>query len=215
MPVDPATAVYNLMQADPHIIAAAVLKGKEIIYTTDNWDISADIDRVISSWMGQNALFIMVSGVKYSVFQINPERLVAQSIKGEGSIIGAKDDEHKILAYMDPDGYGLGATMDVQRALSSMSSKASYKDANAQLGQKASQMGGAASIGGNSAETASSVVGAGIDPQLQGEIKAFLDWVKEEEGLAGYISYYLQQNNSQIISELSKIYNELRQIFGV
>jgi hypothetical protein len=203
------------MQADPHIIAAAVLKGKEIIYTTDNWDISADIDRVISSWMGQNALFIMVSGVKYSVFQINPERLVAQSIKGEGSIIGAKDDEHKILAYMDPDGYGLGATMDVQRALSSMSSKASYKDANAQLGQKASQMGGAASIGGNSAETASSVVGAGIDPQLQGEIKAFLDWVKEEEGLAGYISYYLQQNNSQIISELSKIYNELRQIFGV
>jgi hypothetical protein len=209
MPIDPATAVSELMQADPHIIAACVLKGKEIIYTTDNWDISADIDRVISSWMGQNAQFIMVSGVKYSVFQIESERLVAQSIKGEGSIIGAKDEEHKLIAYMDPDGYGLGATMDVQRALSSMSSKTPYKDANAQLGQST------ASVGGNSVGTATSVAVAGIDPQLQGEIKAFLDWIKNGEGLAGYISYYLQQNNAQIISELSKIYNELRQIFGV
>ncbi|MHA2181523.1 MAG: hypothetical protein ACXAAH_08885 [Promethearchaeota archaeon] len=215
MPVEPETAIYNLMQTDPHIIAAAVLKGKEIIYTTDNWDISADKDRVISSWMGQNAQFIMVSGVKYSVFQIESERLVAQSIKGEGSIIGAKNDEFKIIAYMDPDGYGLGATMDVQRALSSLSSTTPYKDENAQLGQKASQMGGAASAGGNSAGTTATIGGVSIDPQLQGEIKAFLDWVKQEEGLAGYISYYLQQNNAQIISELSKIYNELRQIFGV
>ncbi|MHA1933116.1 MAG: hypothetical protein ACW96X_11270 [Promethearchaeota archaeon] len=211
MSVDPETAIYNLMQTDPHIIAGAVLKGKEIIYTTDNWDISADKDRVISSWMGQNATFIMVSGVKYSVFQIETERLFAQSIKGEGSIIGAKNDEYKIICYMDPDGYGLGATMDVQRALSSLSPKTPYKDENAQLGQKVSQIGGTASAGGTAATTG----GVGIDPQLQGEIKAFLDWVKQEEGLAGYISYYLQQNNAQIISELSKIYNELRQIFGV
>ena len=42
MPIDPATAVYNLMQADPNIIAVAVLKGKDIIYSTDNWDISGD-----------------------------------------------------------------------------------------------------------------------------------------------------------------------------
>jgi hypothetical protein len=215
MPEDPETAVYNLMQTDPHIIAACVLKGKEIIYTTDNWDISADIDRVISSWMGQNATFIMVSGVKYSVFQIESERLFAQSIKGEGSIIGAKDDEHKLIAYMDPDGYGLGAMMDVQRILGSMSSKAGYMDQNTQLGQKASQMGGAASAGGASAGTVAPVGGTSIDPQLQSEIKTFLDWVKDGEGLAGYISYYLQQNNTQIISELSKIYNELRQIFGV
>ena len=54
MPLDPQTVVNNLMQNDPHIIAVAVLKGKEIIYTTDNWDISADVDRVLSSWTGQN-----------------------------------------------------------------------------------------------------------------------------------------------------------------
>ena len=73
------------------------------------------------------------------------------------------------------------------------------------------QMGGTASAGGPAPVSA----GPTVDPQLKGEIQSFLDWIKDSEGLAGYINYYLQQNNAQIISELSKIYNELRQIFGV
>ena len=89
-------------------------------------------------------------------------------------------------------------------------------DQNSQLGQAVSEMGGASSAEGTSAGTAATVGGGGsVDPQLQGEIKAFLDWIKDGEGLAGYVNYYLQENNAQIISELSKIYNELRQIFGV
>ena len=203
MPVDPATAVYKLMQSDPNIIAAAVVKGKEVIYTTDNWDISADVDRVVSSWIGQNAQFIMVSGVKYSILQMETERLVAISLKGEGSICAAKDDEYKLICYLQPDGDARGAIMDVQRVVGSMSTQGPYLDSNAQLGQQPTQMGGTA------------VAGPTIDPQLKGEIQSFLDWIKDSEGLSGYISYYLQQNNTQIISELSKIYNELRQIFGV
>ena len=204
MPIDPATAVYNLMQSDPNIIAAAVIQGKQVIYTTDNWDISGDVDRVVSSWVGQNAQFIMVSGVKYSILQMEPERLVAISLKGEGSICAAKDDEHKLICYLQPDGDARGAIMDVQRAVSSMSAQGPYMEAGA-------QMGGAASAGTQASVGAVS----SVDPQLKGEIQSFLDWIKDSEGLAGYINYYLQQNNAQIISELSKIYNELRQIFGV
>lgn len=204
MGLDPETAVYNLMEGDPHIIAATVVKGKEIIYQTDNWDISADLSRILSSWMGQNAQFIMVSGVKYSVLQCELERLVATSYRGEGSIVAAKDEEHKLIAYLEPDGYAPGAVMDVQRTVSTMSSKQAYMDQSAELG-KADQMGGAASAGG----------GGNVDPQLKGEIQAFLDWINDSEGLAGYISYYLQQDNAQIISELAKIYTDLRQIFGV
>ena len=70
MPVDPQTAVYNIMQNDPHIIAAAVLRGNEIIYTTDNWDISADVSRVISSWVGQNAQFIMISELNILYYNV-------------------------------------------------------------------------------------------------------------------------------------------------
>ena len=211
MPVDPATAVYNLMQSDPNIIAAAVIKGKEIIYTTDNWDISGDVDRVVSSWMGQGVPFTMISGVKYSVLQMEAERIVAISLKGEGSICAAKDEEHKLICYLQPDGDARGAAMEVQRALGTMSTTGPYMDTSAQMGQTTSQMGGESTTGGTTAVGG----GSSIDPQLQGEIKTFLDWIKDGEGLAGYVSYYLQQNNAQIISDLSKIYNELRQIFGV
>ncbi|MFW9987467.1 MAG: hypothetical protein ACFFC3_02315, partial [Candidatus Odinarchaeota archaeon] len=138
-------------------------------------------------------------------------RLVAMSYKGDGSIVAAKDDEHKLIAYLDPDGYALGAAMDVQRAIGTMSSQGPYLNESAQLGQVGSQMGGTTATGtGNTLN-----VNLSLDPQLKGEIQSFLYWIKDSEGLAGYINYYLQQNNTQIISELSKIYNELRQIFGV
>lgn len=202
MPTDPATVVYNLIQKDPSIIAAAVIQGKDtILYTTDNWDISPDIGRVISSWSSLNAPFIMLSGVKYSVLQCTSERLVATSIRGEGHIIGAKDEEHKVIIYLEPDGEPMGATMDTSRAVSELSSKKSYIDPNSQLG----------TVDGRVQSNA----GANIDPQLKGEVQSFLEWIKDNEGLSGYINYYLQQNNTAIISELSKIYSELRQIFGV
>jgi len=199
MPVDPATAIYNLMQRDPSIIAAVVVQGRDtILYTTDNWDISSDVGKVSSSWSGMNAQSVILSGVKYSVLQCEQERLVAISMKGEGSICAAKDEEHKIICYLDPDGDARGAIMDVQRAVSSLSSQQqAYIDPNAQLGSATQP----------SAPT--------IDPQLKGEIQSFVEWIKDGEGLSGYINYYMQQNNAQIISELSKIYAELRQIFGV
>lgn len=200
MSVDPETAVYNLMQSEPNIIAIAVIQGKEIIYSTDNWDISDDVGRVVSSWASMNAQFVMISGVKYSLLQCTNERLVATSIRGEGHIVGAKNDEYKVIVYVEPDGNMSAAYMDTARCLSSMSASRPYLDNSAQMG-KAGPL------------TASTV--ADIDPQLKSEIQAFLDWIKDAEGLAGYISYYIQQNNTQVISELSKIYSELRQIFGV
>ncbi len=208
MPVDPETAVYDLMQKDPNIIATAVIEGKsDIIYSTDNWDISPDLGRVLSSWRGQNAQFIKISGVKYSMLQCTSERMAATSIKGEGSIVAAKDEEHKIIAYVSPEGDMRGAMMDTARALGEMSSQGPYIEDDSQLGQKAQKMGGASSGGGGG--------GANIDPELKGEIQSFLDWIKDSEGLSGYIEYYLQQNDAQIISRLSEIYSKLRQIFGV
>lgn len=200
MPLDPETAVDNLMQSEPTIIAVAVISGNDIIYSTDNWDISADIGRVVSSWSSMNAQFVMISGVKYSMLQCTTERLVATSIRGEGHIVGAKDEKHKIIAYVEPDGPMNAAYVDTARCLHSLSSTGPYMDASAQMGK---------------AMPAESSAAPSVDPQLKGEIQAFLDWIKDADGLSGYINYYLQQDNAQIISELSKIYAELRQIFGV
>ncbi|MFW9771059.1 MAG: hypothetical protein ACFFEO_02655 [Candidatus Thorarchaeota archaeon] len=202
MPTDPATAVYNLMQKDPSIIAAAVIQGKDnIVYSTDNWDISPDVAKVVSSWNSMNAQFIMISGVKYSILQCTTERLVATSIKGEGHILGAKDEEHKLIVYLEPDGEPMGATMDTSRTLAEMSSQKNYLNENTHLGKDVGQVQSSGTLN--------------IDQQLKGEIESFLEWIKASDGLSGYINYYLQQNNTYIISELSKIYSELRQIFGV
>ena len=207
--LDPETAIYNLMQRDPSVIAAAVIDPmNNIVYTTDNWDISSDIGRVMSSWNALNAQFIMISGVKYSMLAQTPEGFTATSIRGEGHIVGAKDEERRLIAYLEPDGNLLGAQMDVQRAIGDMSSKALYLEESANLGKKDQNAGGVASSGAN-------VRGSTLNPQLKGEIQAFLDWIKDNEGLAGYIKYYMDQNNTQIISALSQIYSELRQIFGV
>lgn len=202
MTIDPATVIYNLLQKDPSIIAAAVIQGRDnILYSTDNWDISPDISKVSSNWNSLNAQFIMISGVKYSVLQCTSERIVATSIRGEGHIIGAQDEEHKVIIYLEPDGEPMGATMDTARAVSALSTKKAYVDTSTQFR--------------SGSVTPAPVAGKNIDPQLKGEIQSFLEWIKDGEGLSGYINYYLQQNNTHIISELSKIYNELRQIFGV
>ncbi len=203
MPVDPESAIHNLMQAEPSIIAAVVIRGRDIIYSTDNWDISVDVGRVLSSWASMNAQFIMISGVKYSLLQCTSERLVATSIRGEGHIVGAKDEVHKVITYVEPDGPMNAAYMDTARTLTSLSSQGPYIEGSTQLGAKGAAMGGTAKASIN------------IDPHLKGEIQSFLEWLKDTEGLSGYISYYLQQNNIQIITELSKIYNELRKIFEV
>ncbi|MFW9951668.1 MAG: hypothetical protein ACFFKA_16250 [Candidatus Thorarchaeota archaeon] len=201
MPSNPADVIDNLMRKDPSIIAAAVIQGKDtILYSTDNWDISADVSKVISSWNSLTAQFIIISGVKYSILQCTSERLVATSIRGEGHILGAKDEEHKLIIYLEPDGEPMGATMDTARALSQLSSKQTYMDTNSQLGSTSSPIAPA---------------GVSVDPQLKGEVESFLEWIKDSEGLSGYINYYIQQNNTSIISELSKIYAELREIFGV
>ena len=91
------------------IIAVALVQGKDtILYSTDNWDISADVGRVISSWSSLNVPFIVISGVKYSVLQCTSEKLVAASIRGEGHILGAKDDDYTLILHVEPDSGPMG-----------------------------------------------------------------------------------------------------------
>jgi hypothetical protein len=197
-------AVNFFMTSEPSVIAVAIIEGRDIVYTTDNWDITPDVGRILSAWSSMNAQFVMISGVKYSMLQCTSERIVATSIRGEGHIVGAKDEERKIVAYVEPDGPMNAAYMQCARAVTMLSAKGSYLDAGAEFGPK-----------GGVTAAPTGAAAANVDPQLKSEIQSFLEWIKDTDGLSGYINYYLQQNNAQVISELSKIYSELRSIFGV
>ena len=202
LPLDYETLVYNLMQYVPSIYSVAIVeKENDIVYSTDNWDISADITYICSSWNSRKAPFIMVSGIKYTMLECEIDTMVATSVLGKGHIVGVKDEKRKIITYVAPDGDRKAAIVELSRILRAFSSKKPYMDPNAQFETK---------------YKASEKIGAEyVDPQLKNEIEEFLSWIKNPDGLFGYINYYFQQNNTQMISELAKIYLELIKILGV
>ena len=43
--------------------------------------------------------------------------------------------------------------------------------------------------------------------------KVFLDWVRDD-GLAGWIQYYLDQGDTEKLKEIAKVYEQLKNAFG-
>ncbi len=141
MSVNYEAILSKLKQALPYVISVALIEGKaDIIYSTDNWDIKADINKLISNWSSMKTNPIMFSGIRYIIRLCSNERLIATSIKGEGHIVGAKDDKRTIIVRIEPDGIVGFAYMELARALASLSGKGTYIDKSEQLGLKNQKM---------------------------------------------------------------------------
>lgn len=110
--------VRDLINLNPTIMAISYMNDNgNIIYQTSNWDISPDTIGVLNAWRQQSPS-IVVQGVKYSVLQCTPERLVSTNILGQGHIVAASDKGRVLLVYITPDGGAGPAYMDVARTLS-------------------------------------------------------------------------------------------------
>ena len=160
----------------------------------------------MSSWRMGNAQFVMLQSVKYSIIQMEPERLIATNFKRQGHLVGAcaPGGEAYIIAYISPDAESWNHTAypSIARA-AAMLSGASHTTGVTVTGVTQSASLGAAQTGQSS-----------VDPALKAEIEAFLTWIKDSQGLPGYVSYYLQNNDTYTISQLAQIYNEFRRIFN-
>lgn len=121
MPEDTATIDYfvrDLMTTNPTIMALTYMNDNgNIIYQTSNWDISSDTITVLNAWRQQTPS-VVVQGIKYSVLQCTPERLVSTNILGQGHIVASSERSRVLLAYVTPDGGAGIAYMDVARVLS-------------------------------------------------------------------------------------------------
>jgi hypothetical protein len=127
MSIDYENIVKNLKQSMPDIKSVVIIDNSDnIIYTTDDWDINNEIKKIIDIWDSLHGKSITIGETKFSILQTTPERLVATSIQKEGHIVGAKDDEHRIIAYAESDGNILTAYTATARALKSISSKEPY-----------------------------------------------------------------------------------------
>jgi len=68
------------IKKDPEIIAAVIIDGNNnILYSTDNWNISEDIELVNSIWGKKEARYLYLSGNKYTILQNTLEKLIAVS----------------------------------------------------------------------------------------------------------------------------------------
>lgn len=214
--VDYETVVNELINNYPDALAVAVIdESGNIAYQTDNWDISEDLSRLLSSWRGGSAQFVKVQGVKYSILQCVQERLVATNFGKQGHLVGAatSDGSYRIVAYISPDAQGWHhmAYPSIARAVDMFVGGSSISQASTIVPQPGTGAGG--EVGGGAAQQGGTA-GASVDPALKEEIEGFLQWIKDPDGLAGYISYYLNNNDTDIISKLANVYNEFRRIFN-
>ena len=205
--VDYSQIAYTLMQDYPDAVAIAIVDASSnLLYQTDNWDVRGDIGRVMSSWKMANAQFVMLQSVKYSIIQMEPERLIATNFKRQGHLVGAMSPggEAYILAYINPEAEAWNHTAypSVARA-AAMISGASHSTGVTVSGVSQSASLGAAQPGQSS-----------VDPGLIEELQGFLTWIKDPNGLQVYVSQCLVNNETIKISQLAQIYNEFRRIFN-
>jgi len=127
----------KLIQDLPFITSIAIVKRKgRLLFSTDNWNIKADLSRIIDAWKSNNIRSIKVSGLKYSIINITNEKIIATSTKGKGHIVGAKDDKHKIIVHIEPDGLIIFAYLEMLKILSYFRKKKTHIKKKEKLGQR-------------------------------------------------------------------------------
>jgi len=134
------------VKKDPEILATVIIEGeKNIHYSTDNWDISEDIEHINSIWGKKEKRYLYIAGNKYTILQNTLERLIAVSfnktrnkVMSQESIVGFKDSERSILCKIPQDPTGQSLLLAVPKTvniLRELSSKEPYMGPDTTLGK--------------------------------------------------------------------------------
>lgn len=212
------SVVDKLQKHYPDASQVAVIdRSGKVLYSRGKWNVKRDIKGVLASWTDGNAQFVTLDGIRYSVLQMEPERFIATNRKKKGHLIGASNPEGDTLfiAHIRPKAKGWFhmAYPAVARAVAIMKKKSDSKFIETKV--DLSGVSETNVVENPTGYNSSSVLvqQPSIEPSLKTEIEGFLQWINNPQGLAGYISYALQQNNLQQISRLAELYNEFYQIF--
>ncbi len=193
--------------SDANEVVVVGNKGK-VIYSTSNWSTSKDIKAVLASWGSGTAQFVSMSGIRYSVLQMAPERFIATNRKKKGHLVGTSilGSDIYLIAHIKPKAKGWMhmAYPAVTRAAAMMikGSKSQFVETEV-----------VDSVENELIAKSSSMVQLTIDPYLKAEVEGFLEWIKNPQGLTSYLLHSLQENDPYRISKLAEIYNELYRIF--
>jgi predicted regulator of Ras-like GTPase activity (Roadblock/LC7/MglB family) len=201
--------VKNLQKhySDANEVVVVGNKGK-VIYSTSNWSASKDIKAVLASWGSGTAQFVSMSGIRYSVLQMSPERFIATNRKKKGHLVGASilGSDIYLIAHIRPKAKGWMhlAYPAVARTAAMMKkgSKSKFIETEVDISDENELI-----------DKSSSIVHPTIDPYLKAEVEGFLEWINNPQGLATYLSNSMPQNDPYSISKLAELYNELYNLF--
>ncbi|WEU39983.1 MAG: hypothetical protein OdinLCB4_005805 [Candidatus Odinarchaeum yellowstonii] len=100
--------------------ATAVIKMTgEIIYQSPNW--SVDGVHAINVYKNREPS-IIIQGVKYSVIDVNEDRLIATNVGGQGHIVGAvAGGKALLIGYVSPNGDARTAYIQIDKTARQLS----------------------------------------------------------------------------------------------
>ncbi|MFX1586199.1 MAG: hypothetical protein ACFFDL_16755, partial [Promethearchaeota archaeon] len=209
------TVVNNLQKHYKDAESVAIIsKNGKLLYSTKNWNIKSDIRNLLSSWASGSAQSVTVNSIRYSIVQMEPERFIATNRHKKGQLIGATtpDGENYMIAHIKAKAKGWEhlAYPAVVRAAAMLKkgSKSEFIKTDIDISKETKTK----TISETSSEQYNTYAYPSkiptIDPTLKAEVEMFLEWVKNPNGLGGYISHYLQTNDSYYLSKLAEIYQE-------
>jgi len=192
-----------------------IMKGGKKVFNTKGFDISKDMKSVVATWQSGQGQSVSVTGIRYSILQCAPERFIATNRHKKGHLVGATtpDKSTYILAHVKPKAKGwVHAAYPIIARAAVMMQDGSLEDSftpKMEIIRKPSSISGEDLDASYSPQVPQVPQVSQIDPVLKAEIEGFLQWVKNPNGLQGYITQALQTNNTTLISKLSQIYQEL------
>ena len=214
-------SVVNKLQKhypDASDVAIVSNKGK-ILYSTSKWNLKKDIESVLNSWINGNAQFVTLDGIKYSILQMEPERFIGTNRQKKGHLIGAStpDKNNYMLAHIKPKAKGwihmAYPALARAAAMLQKGSESEFIKSKVELPDETKEEQAYESSTGQAVIYQVAPTPSTVDPYLKTEVEGFLQWIKNPQGLAGYITSILQQNDPHRISKLAELYNELYSLF--
>ncbi|MHA1341971.1 MAG: profilin family protein [Promethearchaeota archaeon] len=93
--------VDELLNEEPNVGAVAVIKSDgSIIFQTENWDLSSDVQSVLNAPKGGTSINLL--GIKYMIVENTPERIIGTNVTGKGHVIIAPFKGGFLVTYILP-----------------------------------------------------------------------------------------------------------------
>jgi DNA-binding MarR family transcriptional regulator len=129
-------AIEDIIKSEPEIISLAVIEGENnVVFSSDNWDISNEIERITTVWRELKSKRVVISEIEYIIIQSTLERFIAINIEKGGSIVGLKDEERRVICKLDVEGSLFLGLKEASQELRKRSSKKPYMDPHISLGK--------------------------------------------------------------------------------